>query len=106
MTWVMLQNKLDKYIGIIKTQCDQIIETQNLILNQINLGTISTNIVTRRGTETQEPQGPPWYQAEYACKARETQEMSQQEENLVDPHDDIDYEAQKKRLRLPRHNKR
>ena len=57
---------LDRYLSMVKTQCEQINDTQTLILNQGNFNIVSTNIVTRRGTEAQEPQGPPWYQEEKA----------------------------------------
>ena len=71
---------LDKHVRMVKIQCDQIAETQALILSQDDFDkTIFTNTVTRQDTKTKEPLGPPWYQEEQAWKARETQEMTQEE---------------------------
>ena len=52
---------LDKHVRMVKIQCDQIAENQALILSQDDK-TIFTNTVTRQGTKTKEPLGPPWYQ--------------------------------------------
>ena len=50
---------LDKHVRMVRIQCDQIAATQSLILQQNNSSkTVSANIVTRRGTETQDPVGP------------------------------------------------
>jgi hypothetical protein len=44
---------------MIKTQCEQIAETQSLILKQANFNNIApTNIVSRGGTETRGSRGP------------------------------------------------
>jgi hypothetical protein len=89
---------LDKHVRMVKTQCDQIAATQSLILQQNNFNrTVSTNIVTRRGTETQDPVGRPWFEEERAEKEKEKQKMSQEEEDLIDPQDDIELEAQREK---------
>ena len=88
---------LDKHLDMIQIQCDQIAKAQATILSQKDFSaTISTNIVTRRGTETQEPEGPPWYQEEQVRKKKEVQKMAQEESDLVDSQDDIDLEEQRK----------
>jgi hypothetical protein len=79
---------------MVKTQCDQIAATQSLILEQGNFNrVVSTNIVTRRGTITKGLEGPDWYKEEQTQKEKEMQEMSQEEEDLVDPQDDAELEA-------------
>ena len=56
---------LSKHLDMVQVQCDQIAKAQALILSQKDFSkAISTNVVTRRGTETQEPTGPVWYQEE------------------------------------------
>lgn len=47
----------------------------------------------------QEPTCPAWYQEEQARKAKELERMSQEENDLVDLQDDIDYEEQRKKER-------
>jgi hypothetical protein len=90
---------------MVQVQCDQIVEAQALILSQNNFNkAISTNIVTRRGTETQEPPRPVWYQEEQDRKAKEIQRMVQGENDLVDPQDDIDLEEQRKQKETSREN--
>ena len=57
---------------MVRIQCDQIAATQSLILQQNNFNkTVSANIVTRRGTETQDPVGPPWYEEEKSHKEKD-----------------------------------
>jgi hypothetical protein len=56
---------LSKHLDMVQVQCDQIAKAQALILSQKDFSkAIPTNVVTRRGTETQEPTGPAWYQKE------------------------------------------
>jgi hypothetical protein len=44
---------------MIKTQCEQIAETQSLILKQANFNNIApTNMFSRGGTETRGSRGP------------------------------------------------
>jgi predicted metalloenzyme YecM len=68
---------LKKCIDMVQVQCDQIGKAQALILSQKDFSKyISTNIVTRRGTETQELPGPVWYQEEQARKAKQIERMT------------------------------
>ena len=52
---VQATKHLDRYLNMVKSQCEQINETQTLMLDQGNFNTVSTNFATWRGTETQEP---------------------------------------------------
>ena len=82
---------LNKHLDMVQVQCDQIAKAQALILSQKDFSkAISTNVVTRRGTETHEPTGLVWYQEEHARKAKEVERMIQEDNDLVDPQDDID----------------
>ena len=86
--------QLDKHSSMIQTQFEQIAVAQRLIIKQaMRNKSVATNVVTRRGSETQGPRGPDWYEEEQAQKRRETQEMSQEDENLVDPQDDLELNA-------------
>jgi hypothetical protein len=90
---------------MVQVQCDQIAKAQALILSQNDFSkAISTNVVTRRGTATQEPAGPAWYQEEQARKAKELERMSQEEKDLVDPQDDIDLEEHRKKKEASKEN--
>jgi hypothetical protein len=76
---------LKKHVGMVQTQCEQIAKTQALLLEQGSpYKAISTNIVTRRGTTTKDPVGPPWWEVQKAQRAKDMQEMTQ-EEDLADP---------------------
>jgi hypothetical protein len=87
---------LSKHVDMVQVQCDQIAKSQALILSQKDFSkAISNNVVTRRGTEMQEPTGPIWYQEEHAHKAKQLERMTQEENDLVDPHDDIDLEERR-----------
>jgi hypothetical protein len=69
---------LDKHGRMIKTKCEQITETQSLILYQTSLNNIiRTIVVTRGGKETQGPKGPDLYEEEQSQKRREIHEQSQ-----------------------------
>jgi hypothetical protein len=94
---------LSKHLDMVQVQCDQIAKAQDLIVSQKDFSkAIATNVVTRQGTETHEPTGPSWYQEEQACKAKELEGMSQEEKDLVDRHDDMDYEEQRKQKETSR----
>jgi len=81
---------------MIQTQFEQIAVAQRLTLKQaMKKKLVATNVVTRRGLETQGPRGPDWYEEEQAQKRKETKEMSQGDENLVDPQDDIELNARR-----------
>jgi hypothetical protein len=97
---------LSKHLDMVQVQCDQIDKAHALILSQKGFSkAISTNVITRRGTETQEPAGPAWYQEEQARKAKELERMSHEETDIVDPQDDVDYEEQRKKRKKPREEK-
>jgi hypothetical protein len=88
---------LGKYISMMHTQCGQIAYTQSRILEQKKYSkTVCASVTTRGGKETQDPPGPSWYQEEQAQRKKYELRMSQ-ENDLVDPQDDIELEAQRKR---------
>jgi FKBP-type peptidyl-prolyl cis-trans isomerase len=58
--------------------------------------TVSSNVVTRVGCQVHGPPRSKWWAEEQAQKEKDTQEMSQEEENLVDPQDDIELQAREK----------
>ena len=65
--------QLNKHSSMIQTQCEKIVVAQHLILEQAKKKkSVATNVVTRRGSETQGPKGPDWYEEEQAQKRRET----------------------------------
>jgi hypothetical protein len=50
---------LSKHLVMVQVQCDKIAKAQALILSQKDFSkAISTNVITRRGREMQEPAGP------------------------------------------------
>ena len=91
--------QLKMHSRMVSTQCEQIAKTRSLVLDQANFkGTIVADIVTRRGSQVQRPKGPDWYEEEQARKRMDTQEMSQEEEDLVDPQDDIELPTHMKKI--------
>ena len=59
--------QVDKHACMINIQCEQIAETQSLILKQACFTeSISANIVTRSNKVTKGAKGPAWYEEEQA----------------------------------------
>ena len=61
--------QLDKHARMISTQCEQIANTQFIILEQeCPINSVSANVVLRSNKETHGPKGPDWYEKEQALK--------------------------------------
>ena len=75
---------------MVNTQCEQITKTQSLVLKHKIFDSIISVITTRSGEVIQGPKGPPEWEESQRQKERETQEMSQEVENLIDPEDEVE----------------